>query len=781
MKFHRAMTLCLVVFLGMVLTGLAWGASTFEWSRRYDGPMHGTDEPAAVAVNASGSVFVTGTISRAGEKTGYATLKYDADGKLEWVRRSEARATARAKAIALDASGNVVVTGESDGEFLTIKYDDDGNELWTRRYRRGAGYNDGARAITIRSDGVICVAGDSVPAGGASDFLVVEYDPDGEVMRTFFYDGPSGKADEVKAIAVDGRFNVYVTGRSQDESGNYELTAMRFGVTDPKSWLYRYAGKPEGFDEAEAMASGPGGDLYVVGTSAGDNGTDYVVMKIDGEGEAKWVRRYDGASHGDDRARSIALGPMGEVYVTGWSHDAVLGQVLTTLCYDDAGNLRWASRYEGAAGAVDRAAAVAVDAYGKVVVTGSVGPMGDAAAGFVTRKLDTNGRVLWTRRLDAGAGSDSHPVGLALDGSTNVLLAGTSRRSAGSPDYLTVKYGQAPLWETEIVSQYESVAPAMAIDASGNPHLCYVENPEGEEWLLRYAAFDGTRWIKKIVEPYSVNECALAVDSKNHVSIFYSDRVEKALKCVTFDGSERVETLVDSQAGSISAVVDAGDRLHISYVRSATSTLEKSILVYARHDGTEWVKESITEGIGSSPSSYGGTSLALTAEGKVHITATDPGGELYWMNNTSGTWRGSQIAKGFDASLALDGQGYPHVVYYNADEQRIDYARYDGSRWIRTDLFKALGLVEEFASPSPSIHRDDAGVIHAVFSTRRYDDRLVHAYKVKSGWAYDVIAGQEVSHALQGRGDDLYIGFGGERATENDCVVLKFARRRLAR
>jgi hypothetical protein len=110
-----------------------------QWVRRYSGPGNGEDRAMAMALDGQANVYVTG-YSRS-PKTGYdyATIKYSPSGERLWVQRYAGPTRPEpdptydydlAAAIAVDSSGNVYVTGTSMGvntdyDYATIKYTQD--------------------------------------------------------------------------------------------------------------------------------------------------------------------------------------------------------------------------------------------------------------------------------------------------------------------------------------------------------------------------------------------------------------------------------------------------------------------------------------------------------------------------------------------------------------------------------------------------------------------------------------------------------------------------------
>jgi hypothetical protein len=98
------------------------------WVARYEGPWD--DFPQAIATDRSGNVYVTGySIDTSAGDSHYTTASYNSDGLEQWVVSYDGRGNSYdvAAAIAVDDSGNVYVTGMSTGlgtnyDYATIKY-----------------------------------------------------------------------------------------------------------------------------------------------------------------------------------------------------------------------------------------------------------------------------------------------------------------------------------------------------------------------------------------------------------------------------------------------------------------------------------------------------------------------------------------------------------------------------------------------------------------------------------------------------------------------------------
>ncbi len=197
-----------------------------------------------------------------------------------------------------------------------------------------------------------------------------------------------------------------------------------------------------------------------------------------------------------DDAIGIALDADGNAYVAGRS-DTTWGSPVRPFAgggdafvakLDGTGALIWNAFLGGSAG--DNALAIAVDANDDVYVAGlSYTTWGNPVNPFVgvsdylgdayVAKLNSNGTLLWNTFL-GGSGSDQ-AWGIAVDGSGNVRVTGTSGLSWGKPVnpfagnedafVASLDTNGNLLWNTFLGSYYSDSGQNIALDASGNSYV----------------------------------------------------------------------------------------------------------------------------------------------------------------------------------------------------------------------------------------------------------------------------------------------------------------------
>jgi hypothetical protein len=292
-------------------------------------------------VDGSGNVYVTGGSDSLGSLTDYATVKYDSLGAQQWVRRYNGPGNNYdyALAMAVDETGNAYVTGRSRGagtgdDFATVKHSPGGETLWVRRYDGPAHDADGAKAIALDGSGGVYVTGGTYNGPGTSnDYLTIKYSSAGESLWVREYNGPINDYDGATAIAADDTGCVYVTGQSKDSATGYDYATVKYTPAGETSWVRRYSqGSSIQGDYARAITVDAEGGVYVTGESYG-RGMDYATVKYGADGESLWTMRYNGLGNADDYTVAIAVDDSGGVYVTGRSTGSGTGYDYATAKY----------------------------------------------------------------------------------------------------------------------------------------------------------------------------------------------------------------------------------------------------------------------------------------------------------------------------------------------------------------------------------------------------------------------------------------------------------------
>ena len=407
--------------------------------------------------------------------------------------------------IETDGSGNVYVTGSSYGpnempDFATIKYSSSGDTLWVRRYN-GPGNNfDIARAIAIDAAGNVYVTGETFSESTDFNYVTIKYNSAGNQQWVAQYDGPSSNDDGALDVAVDVSGNVYVTGHSWQSGTSWDYATIKYNSAGVQQWVGRYNGPGNIADFAVALGIDPLGNVYVTGTDNDLSVTHfpaYATVKYNSNGVQQWAARYNVLW---SYASAIAVDNSGNVYVTGRSYELGTFYDYATVKYNTSGSQQWVSRYNGPGTSDDYATSIAIDASGNVYVTGEAFFIPNEGSDYATIKYSASGAQQWVARYNGPASSVDVANDIVVDGSGNVYVTGESRGTSTEDDFATLKYNASGVQQCE--ARYNSsgntfdLASALAVDASGN---IYVTGRSAN------TGFSTITTVKYVMVPVSVN------------------------------------------------------------------------------------------------------------------------------------------------------------------------------------------------------------------------------------------------------------------------------------
>lgn len=446
---------------------------TLLWVRYYNGPANGYDEAVSIAVDAAGNVVVSGKSHGGANGYDYATVKYAPDGTELWVARYDGIGNGDdiVADVAVDAAGNVFVTGTSQGsyytDYATVKYASDGTQLWVSRYDSGPVDSGSAIATALAVDnaGNVYVTGHFYWMGAAAwNYSTVKFDPDGAVVWSRWYNGPSNYNDYAYDIAIDLEGNVFVTGatfsnRTNWWNGNMDYGTVKYAPDGTQLWARHYNGSMNHHDTAKALAVDSAGYVYVTGRSLESGSVnDYTTLKYAPDGTEQWVVHYDGSSKDD--AYDIEVDAAGNVYVTGIVfYNSSKNPDYATIKYAPDGTEVWAARYNGPGNFYDVATAMALDNSGNVYVTGW--SFGGASTGYDYATI----KYVDNQPPTAVAGIDQvvHVGAVAtLDGS------GSSDPDADYPLTYAWQITEMPSGSTATLSDSAAVNPSFTADILGD-------------------------------------------------------------------------------------------------------------------------------------------------------------------------------------------------------------------------------------------------------------------------------------------------------------------------
>jgi hypothetical protein len=345
-------------------------AGTLLWVRGIGGGEQ--DWGYAVTTDASDNIYVTGTYAwyslhftptdslpiSAAQATNCFVAKYDASGNFLWARSGGA-SYSKSSAVAVDPSGDVIISGFYNGSInfssniLTgggsnlffVKYSPAGNVVWAKSGTSSS--MCGTNAMKCDANGNIYATGKisqnitfgatTYPRQGGDDMYTAKFNSSGDVQwfqlegKTLAASTTSNNLDCGNGIDVDNSGNVYVAGSLIDtfiSASMFQSAAIvKYNNAGARQWVYKF-GNNNGIDVFNGLSLDAAGNPYVIGTYRGGltigtsvlptaSDDDIMIAKFNSSGSCIGTIGI-GTGNGGDAGNGIMVDPNGSsIYLAG--------------------------------------------------------------------------------------------------------------------------------------------------------------------------------------------------------------------------------------------------------------------------------------------------------------------------------------------------------------------------------------------------------------------------------------------------------------------------------
>ncbi len=266
-------------------------------------------------------------------------------------------------------------------------------------------------------------------------------------------------------IAMTPGGGVLTCGHSRGADGEYDFSIRLHRASDGTDvWHYRADGTG---GAAGGLTLDGAGDVIAAGTTDSGVSADVRVVKLTTDGVPLWTTTIDSATHEDDRFQAMAVGPGGDVAVTGtFSITYAVDHLYSVARLDGAtGAVRW--QHDVPAAERSRGVTVGFDAAGDVLTTGAL--IAGSDSDVVALKLDgATGDELW-RTVVVDGGYDGPSVS-AIDAAGDFYVGVNAPESTGEGFTVYKLSGTdgSVLWRFDHRARRDGTILALALDGSGH-------------------------------------------------------------------------------------------------------------------------------------------------------------------------------------------------------------------------------------------------------------------------------------------------------------------------
>lgn len=430
-----------------------------------------------------------------------------------------------------------------------IKYRPDGNIWWSQTI---AGL--GAYAKMKVDDSLNAyVCGRIFDSIAGYNIFLTKYYSDGTLAWNFIYDGGSGN-DEPFDFSIDKDHNVFLTGYTYDSQSNNDILIIEINASGNLAWATSYDHAFDYSETGKSISTDQIGNIYVTGFSRDTTLGNFVVLKLNSDGNIVWERRFQTNYFGEGDWIQTFQNEF--VYVSGiYSAPGFSKTFIAKL--DSSGNMIWSEIYyfnnlQSDQG-WDTRTGIDVNNNGDVIFTGIYSSEGEFHHCTIV-KLNSEGVIQFERSYDTDLGV-AYAEDFSCDSNGNIFLLSELKDSSySSSKVLVVKYDSSGNilndfdYASSLSSQYD--LGEIGLDQSSDIFVGGIElqsNITGF-WVAKFGALlDGTANV------FSTQQEAVLVPSlaSNFIRFDIPNAKSDIVSIFNILGDEMIQEKVSGQTARI--------------------------------------------------------------------------------------------------------------------------------------------------------------------------------------------------------------------------------------
>ena len=297
------------------------------WNRTFGGT--GSEEALAVQQTTDGGyILAGGTRSYGAGDYDFWLVKTDSNGDEQWNRTFGGIDSDCAGSVQQTTEGGYILTGHTKSyatgntDFWLVKTDSYGNEQWNKTF--GGASDDEAYSVQQTIDGGYIIAGDTWSYGvGDGYFWLVKTDSRGnEQWNKTFGRGVIDRAYSVQQT-TDGGYIIAGYTYSYG-AGDWDFLLVKIDSNGNEQWNRTFGGTSDDYAYS-VQQTADGGYILTGGTrSYGAGSLDAWLVKTDSDGNEQWNRTFGGI--GPDCAESVQQTADGDYILAGLTYSYGAGE-----------------------------------------------------------------------------------------------------------------------------------------------------------------------------------------------------------------------------------------------------------------------------------------------------------------------------------------------------------------------------------------------------------------------------------------------------------------------